>query len=993
MSEWDPNTQQREIAEDIEGMMVVDAGPGTGKTETMIHRYANIISSGVDPKDVMMITFTNGAADEIAGRLSRLVSSKDSDRILARTFDSLCLSIVMEYAGEVGDFFGFDDVGLSRSVMLEENESVNLEHFTRFLDDFLLNRGDDYPNISPLMANRADQIYDLLSNLMCRGIVPVRGGWFGYRNEYVIQGDEKELSDLLESLNDTRGKRKNTEKQSVLYATYVNSNKKEWPKREFPEGTKGLPKNMIDEAVNIDRSELISFVHDLYLAYIRRSLSENRLTFGLTEILAFTTLYNSSDVRDNNRFRYMIIDEFQDTNALQMMISLMLLSEPNLCVVGDWKQGIYGFRYADVDNILDFVNRVRDFGSFLNDDGADRVAFDMPEIKQRAFRQNYRSSDSILEASYESLFVRGSSTDIIDTDFLFLGTGIEEGDRAEIRNDMAAMARLREEFVIDGRSELSSDDTHVRFVRTDTKDTEAGAVVAAIRDYLGNGYQVNTKDKSPEKLKPSDIAVLCRTNNNCRTILKALDDSDIPVHLTGEVEVMATREGKLALAWLRYVLNESNKLGYITILDDLGYSMEEMRGISHPSDVPAQIRDRRETLCGCTRRITELLSTVFSFYDDLDPEIVNTIITYVSRMHESSMMSIADVITVMEADILSGRTCEVDGAEDSESVKVMTIHKAKGREFQVVIVPYVTNGTMPLRSNRNGLFSLTEPAGLRCRKEIVDLGNGYSREFDSWSTAICDKVRPIDYGEERRMLFVALSRAKQYITIVCDGDKHRVVDEMMDYLGVEFSEVPEADDIPLREPIVLSKRPEFKVPVIERKVMGVHSILSMPDEIPTEEGHGVDYGNTVHSIAELMALGVMADTSECRFGEGERITEVLERLKGSRKETELECRLPVDDTDIILSGRIDLYAEFEDHVEIHDWKTDATDCLLDEYRVQLSVYAYAAEKVTGKEARCFIEYLSNGIGTVEVEKVSMDEIRMRVLTILDVNASDRCGLT
>ena len=993
MSEWDPNTQQSEIAEDIEGMMVVDAGPGTGKTETMIHRYANIISSGVDPKDVMMITFTNGAADEMAGRLSRLVSSKDSDRILARTFDSLCLSIVMEYAGEVGDFFGFDDVGLSRSVMLEENESVNLEHFTRFLDDFLLNRGEDYPGISPMMANRADQIYDLLSNLMCRGIVPVRGGWFGYRNEYVIQGDERELSDLLESLNDTRGKRKNTEKQSVLYATYVKSNKKEWPKREFPEGTKGLPKDMIDEAVNIDRSELISFVHDLYLAYIRRSLSENRLTFGLTEILAFTTLYNSSQVRENNRFRYMIIDEFQDTNALQMMISLMLLSEPNLCVVGDWKQGIYGFRYADVDNILDFVNRVRDFTSFLNDDGAERVAFDMPEIKQKAFRQNYRSSDSILEASYESLFLKGSKDDDINTDFLFLGTGMDDASKERARKDSEIMERLREEFVIDGREELLPEDTHVRFIRTQSKDKEAEAVVVAVTDYLVNGYQVKTKDKSPEKLKPSDIAILCRTNNNCRTILKALDDADIPVHLTGEVEVMGTREGKLALAWLRYVLNESNKLGYITILDDLGYSMEEMRGISHPSDVPAIIRKKRDILCGCTRRITELLSTLFAFYDDLDPDIVNTIITYISRMHESSMMSIADVITVMEADILSGRTCEVDGAEDSESVKVMTIHKAKGREFQVVIVPYVTNGTMPLKSNRNDLFSLMEPAGLRCRKEIVDLGNGYSREFDSWTTALCDKVRPIDYGEERRMLFVALSRAKQYITIVCDGDKHRFVDEMMDYLGAGFSEVPEAVEVPLKEPIVLSDRPEFEVPVIERKVMGVHSILSMPNEVPTEGGHGIDYGNTVHSIAEMMALGVMADTSECRFGEGERIKEVLERLKGSRKETELECRLPVDDTDIILSGRIDLYAEFDDHVEIHDWKTDATDCLLEEYRVQLSVYAYAAEKVTGKEARCFIEYLSNGIGTVEVEKVSMDEIRMRVLTILDVNASDRCGLT
>lgn len=982
MSEWTPNDQQRDIAEDIDGMMVVDAGPGTGKTETMIHRYANIIASGVPPEEILMVTFTNGAAEEMAGRLGRLVSSEHSDRVLARTFDSICLAIVMEFAGEVGRFFGIEDTGVSRSVRLVEGDSLNLEHFTRFLDDFLLNRGDDYPNISPLMANRADSIYDLLSDLMCRGIVPLPRGWFGYRCDEVIQGDLERTMELMVPLNDSTGNKGPNSKQSALFVMY-NNKEKEWVRRELPMGMKSLPPEMVGEAVYADRSELISFVHDLYLAYIRRSVSDNRLTFGLAEVLAFTLLYNNRELREANRYRYMIIDEFQDTNALQMMISLMLLSEPNLCVVGDWKQGIYGFRYSDVDNILRFGERVGCFTGFLNDD-AERVPFPIPEIKERAFRQNYRSSDRVLDAVYQSLFLKGSKTEYIDPGFLFMGTGMGEDEIDEALGDPVVMSRLRRDFVIDGRPELGPSDTHVRFVRTMTKGREADAVVSAIKDYLSEGrYSVRPFEGGPEPLEPSDIAVLCRTNNNCRTIMKALKDAKIPFHLTGEVEVMSTREGKLALAWLRYVLNESNRLGYITILDDLGYSMEEMRGIGHCSQVPAIIRERRELLCGCTRRFTELLTTLFSFYGDLDPDIVNTVITHYSGMHESSMMSIADIITVMEADILAGRTCEVDSAEDSGSVMVMTIHKAKGREFPVVIVPYVTSGTIPLISGGNQLFTLNEPAGLRCRKEIVDVGNGYSREFDSWSTALCGLVKPIGYGEERRLLFVALSRAKQYITVICDGDRHRFVDEMMDYLGAGFSDIPEPGTLVFGGSETLVDRPEFEVPPMGRRVLGVHSIMSFPEDPSDVEGHGVDYGNDIHLMAEDMVWGINTDTSRCRFGEVDTISRILEGLNGARTETELECRLPVEGTGCILSGRIDLYAEFDDHVEVHDWKTDATDHLKEEYAAQLSIYAYAAEAATGKPARCFIQYLSNGIGTVEVDRVPMDEIVRRVEAFLN----------
>ena len=106
------NQSQARIAETLDGMIVVDAGPGTGKTQTIVQRYINLISrEDVEPRDVLMMTFTNNAAEElgerIKARISEIVSeNKDgevermlqrkSKLIQVRTFDAFCRSVVME---------------------------------------------------------------------------------------------------------------------------------------------------------------------------------------------------------------------------------------------------------------------------------------------------------------------------------------------------------------------------------------------------------------------------------------------------------------------------------------------------------------------------------------------------------------------------------------------------------------------------------------------------------------------------------------------------------------------------------------------------------------------------------------------------------------------------------------------------------------------------------------------------------------------------------
>ena len=136
------NESQRRIAETLDGMMVVDAGPGTGKTHTIVRRYLNLVSrEDVGPRDVLMLTFTRNAANEmeerIKGEMAASGMMEDSKLVQVKTFDAFCTSIVMESPENAGFLFGIDDK-LSHSVRMEENETLRLEKYDRFVPDALL---------------------------------------------------------------------------------------------------------------------------------------------------------------------------------------------------------------------------------------------------------------------------------------------------------------------------------------------------------------------------------------------------------------------------------------------------------------------------------------------------------------------------------------------------------------------------------------------------------------------------------------------------------------------------------------------------------------------------------------------------------------------------------------------------------------------------------------------------------------------------------------
>lgn len=954
------NEAQAKIAQHSEGLLVVDAGPGTGKTHTIVQRYVNIISKpDVRPDEVMLLTFTNNAADEmeerIKGELMSIGKSRMNKDVRAMTFDAFCLSVVMEYAEGVSDFFGFKE-RLSRSARMETNETLNKQYFERFFDEFNNNRGEDYGDSAVVLSQKSDDVMDLLSKLMSKGIMPLKMGWFGIDAEKTVRGDLVALREALTELNQPVAKK--TKVTDSMAKSILEKIKPELRESDFPDTSiMQISEEDLDSAAMEDREELIGYIHDIYLAFIRRSIMDNRLTFGLNAMFAFVLLYSDEKARNENKFRYLMIDEFQDTNANQLMICLMILSEPNLCVVGDWKQGIYGFRYVSTENITDFEKRTVMFRRFLNDDIM-RVRFSLPETTRIPLSINYRSSQTVIDHSFHCLELKGSEDDEID--------------RAYLDKNVVKLSQ--------GRTDIGEDDTEVRFVKTATAD-ETKDVIRCINEYLWSGNYEVVKGETRRPVERKDIAVICRSVRCCRMVYEAAVKAKIPAYLQGDVQVMSTREGKLALAWIRYVNNERDESGYATIMADMGYPLTAIKRVkeNYAENIPPEIDAQRKELYRKRRRVTDLLTHLFSFYN-LDNDITHAIVTILSQAHRSSLMTLSDLAMLIDEDIRNGTSYPVEGDINSDAVTILTMHKSKGLEYPVVIIPYIDTSIMPpvVRSTSELLYD--DIYGIRCVESVGRFG-GYSKICRSWRTALVNGVLKKDYSEERRLMFVAMSRAKQYVTVI-SGRPSSFMKGMINGEGSSIKDVtipPEASMQPVAD------KPEVTGYKPRRKKLGVHEILHLNTGDGWEASEdcdefcskGMQYGIDVHEDAERMFMGLPLQRDLPEHAEIKKVLDATSRA--DLRYAERECGLPFNDLDVTLRGVIDLIAVYPDRIEIHDYKTDEVDRFEEEYKIQLSVYAYSASGFYGgRRAECFIDYVSQG-RSVRFDPVPLDRIRERIL--------------
>lgn len=287
----DLNPEQQEAVNCIDGPLLIMAGAGSGKTRVLTCRIANLIAQGILPRNILAITFTNKAANEMKYRAEKLIGSPARGIILS-TFHSFCARLLRREITITGNFntnFAIYDAGDSKTLIKQCVKDLDLD------ENFF--------------ANVSFRISDFKNNLI----------------------DPAHCTQMISS-RDLRYKM-NVQRIYELYQQKLQENNA------------------------LDFDDLIFFTVKIFEEY--------------PEVLA----------KYQERFQYISIDEYQDTNVAQYVLTNLLAAKyKNLCVVGDADQSIYGWRGADMRNILNFER-------------------DYPNARVIMLEQNYRSTKIILDAA------------------------------------------------------------------------------------------------------------------------------------------------------------------------------------------------------------------------------------------------------------------------------------------------------------------------------------------------------------------------------------------------------------------------------------------------------------------------------------------------------------------------------------------------------------------------------------------------------------------
>ncbi len=290
------NEEQREAVINTDGPLLILAGAGSGKTRVIAHRIAYLISEkDVQPWNILAVTFTNKAAEEMRLRVQRLLRGKElSSAPLVSTFHSLCVRILRQ------DIEKLNDKYTRTFTIYDQDDSLRL-------------------------------IKQCVKDL-------------GYDEKYIGQRATQS------AISAAKNRGENVE-AFASRAEYIDERR--------------------------------AAMARVYKIYEERLHTNNALDFDDLLIKAVRLLRDVAEVREkyNNKFRYILVDEYQDTNSLQFaLISLLTQKQQNICVVGDEDQSIYKWRGADITNILNFEKH-------------------FPATKTIRLEQNYRSTQTILDVA------------------------------------------------------------------------------------------------------------------------------------------------------------------------------------------------------------------------------------------------------------------------------------------------------------------------------------------------------------------------------------------------------------------------------------------------------------------------------------------------------------------------------------------------------------------------------------------------------------------
>lgn len=570
------NDKQSEACSCTEGPLLILAGAGSGKTRVITRRIAYLIQEkNVNPHNILAITFTNKAAQEMRDRVDRMAGNAAS-AVWISTFHSMCVRILRRFYDRIGgkNNFTIYDTDDQKTVVKEALKTLELD-----------------PKVYPERG-----CLSFISNAKEQFLQP---------------------SDLQNSAGGEYRDRK---------------------------------------------------MADIYAEYQRRLKMNNAMDFDDLIFNTLTLFSKAPDVLDlyQERFRYIMVDEYQDTNHSQFLLVKMLAAKyRNLCVVGDDDQSIYKFRGANIYNILNFES-------------------EYPDAKVVKLEQNYRSTKTILEAANSVIAnntgrkkkhlwtsnIRGDRIHfrVYDNEFeeaMGIVNGILQERNSDRRlSDMAVLYRTnRQSRVIEEKLVFSNVPYHIVggtnfYARREIRDLVGYMKVTANPEddisFLrilnvprrGIGSSTSTKLSDMASRLQCSLYDLCEDEDVCR-------------------EAAGRTSGKITdFINMMDAFRETAATGDVTGLFD-----EIMEKTGYRMSLEAEKTDEAKTRL-----------------DNLN-ELRNKILEYQESAETPSLTELLEQISLV-AD-------PGDTEEDADQVTLMTLHSAKGLEFPVVFMAGMEDGLFP----------------------------------------------------------------------------------------------------------------------------------------------------------------------------------------------------------------------------------------------------------------------------------------------------------
>ena len=587
------NPQQREAAQHISGPLLVVAGAGSGKTRALTHRIAYLLSRGVQPWEILAVTFTNKAAGEMKERVATLLQGND-DAPTIGTFHSIGVRILRA---------DIDALGRDR-------------HFS-ILD------ADD-------AKNKVKKI------LKKKGI------------------DEKKFHPRV--IFSRISLAKNTFLSPSEYAAAA----------EMP---------------------LEKVVAEVFAEYEKQKEQENTVDFDDLICLPVILFEKNPDIlrKYQRRWKYVSVDEFQDTNAVQLRLLTLLTQEHNnLCVIGDSDQSIYAFRGADIRNILQFQEHY-------------------PDAKVIKLEQNYRSTQNILDAA--DGVIQNNTSRVPKKMWTDAGRGekVEILDCVDEREEAEYIAQTITDMRNIGERRFSDFAILLR-TNAQSRPIEEALMRKSIPYQMIGGLKFYSRKEIRDVL----------------AYLKVLENPKDTESLLRIINLPPRKIGAVTISRLLHHASERNialpeMLRHIECAD--GIAPAAKKALMRFSDTMFSLRQQKDTLS-----VAELIGNIIdafgleAFYRDGTEEgeaRFENILELQSVAHKFDSVS-ENALSFFLQDV--ALIADVDAMQASDRVTVMTLHASKGLEFPVVFLPGVEEGLLPHSR------SLLDPDAIEEERRLMYVG-------------------------------------------------------------------------------------------------------------------------------------------------------------------------------------------------------------------------------------------------------------------------------